>query len=52
MVGVTAAALAGGWLAASRAVKNRQMKGMTRLAEAIPVHSKWWRDERKKDEPK
>jgi lysophospholipase L1-like esterase len=47
IAGVLLAAVVGG-VVASRLVKRRRRNGMVRLADAIPVHSKWWRNERKK----
>jgi acyl-CoA thioesterase-1 len=42
--GTTALVAAGGALA-STLVQQRRMRGMERLAQTLPVHSKWWREQ-------
>lgn len=32
-----------------RYIRRRRAAGMTRLADAIPIHSKWWRDATKRE---
>lgn len=46
--GATALLAAGGALA-STLVQQRRMRGMERLAETLPVHSKYWREHAKRE---
>lgn len=46
---VIAGVLAGASVVANRAYTRRRDVGMTRMADAIPVHSKWWREQAKRD---
>jgi acyl-CoA thioesterase I len=44
-----AGVLAGAGIVTNRAYVRRRDAGMVRMADAIPVHSKWWREQAKRD---